>query len=357
MLADIPALRLHGQRITTAGPPTPADLVHHLGAVQAQEYPFAKWALGLRLGPAWSDARIEQAFAAGSILRTHVMRPTWHFVAAEDISWMQRLCAPRVRTAMSSYLRKEGMDARLLNRSVAIFERALQGGTFLTRVELGQQLARARIALTPMQLGFVAMHTEIEGIMCSGPRRGKQFTYALTTTRAPRQRQLDGDEALAELTGRFLRSHGPATLRDFVWWSGLKTIDARRGFAIIEASHFEQESVTYYSVAQEQRGSASGVHLLPIYDEYLVSYRDRVAVPHGPSSLRHGSTLVPFRHALVIDGQVAGTWRPEAGDEGPVVVVTAMRRFSRDERNGIEAAIAGYGRFLGVPVSAAVNLG
>ena len=357
MLVDIPALRLHGQRISSPGPATPADLVRHLGAVQAQEYPFARWALGLRLGPAWTDARIEQAFADGSILRTHVMRPTWHFVAAEDIAWMQRLSAPRVRTAMSSYLRKQGMDAKLLNRCVAIFERALQGGAFLTRVELGQHLARARITLTPMQLGFVAMHAEIEGIICSGPRRAKQFTYALISTRAPHQRQLDGDQALAELARRFLRSHGPATVRDFVWWSGLKTIDARRGLAIIEARRFAQDGVTYCSTADGQRGSASGVQLLPIYDEYLVSYRDRVAVPHGPPSIRRGSRLVPFRHALVIDGQVAGTWRPEPGDGGPVVVVTAMRPLSRAERNRVEAAIVRYGQFLAVPVAASVTSG
>jgi hypothetical protein len=352
---DIPALRLHRQRIARPSRTTPAGIVRHLGAVQAQEYPFAKWALALRLAPGATDDQIEQAFADGSILRTHVMRPTWHFVAAEDIGWMQRLTAPRVRTAMSSYLRPHGMDAKMLHRCLAIFERALEGGTFLTRVELGQRLARARISLTPMQLGFVAMHAEIEAVICSGPRRGKQFTYALIGERAPYQRQLTGDEALEELTRRFLRSHGPATVRDYVWWSGLKTADARRGMAMAAATSAEQDGVTYWSIGREGRGSASGVHLLPIYDEYLVSYRDRVAVPHGPSYIRCGSTLVGFRHALVIDGQVAGTWRPHPGGNGLAVVVTPMRQLSRDERRGIDAAVARYGRFLNLAVSVAVT--
>ena len=356
MPVDIPALRLHNQRIVGSQLTTPADIVQHLGAVQAQEFPFAKWGLALRLGSEITEAVVEQAFASGSILRTHVMRPTWHFVAAEDIGWMQRLTAPRVRTAMSSYLRTHGMDARLLNRSTTIFARALEGGAFLTRGELGDRLARARIMLTPMQLGFVAMHAEIEGIICSGPRRGKQFTYALISERAPQQRQLDGDQALEELTRRFLRSHGPATVRDYVWWSGLKTGDARRGFELVRAKSFEQGGVTYWSTSRERRTPAEGVHLLPIYDEYLVSYRDRLAVPHGPSQVRSGATLVPFRHALVIDGQVAGTWRPETRDAAIVVVVTAMRRLTADERDGIDAAVARYGRFLGAAVSSVTRL-
>ena len=355
MTVDIPALRLHRQRIARPGDTTPAEIVRHLGAVQAQEYPFAKWALALRLAQGITDAGIEQAFAEGSILRTHVMRPTWHFVAAEDIGWMQRLTAPRVKTAMSSYLRHHGMDTKMLHRCAAIIERALEGGMFLTRVELGQRLARARLSLTPMQLGFVTMHAEIEGIICSGPRRGKQFTYALIGERAPDQRQLTGDEALEELTRRFLRSHGPATVRDYVWWSGLKTADARRGFAMVTAKSFEQDGVTYWSITRERRGPALGVHLLPIYDEYLVSYRDRVAVPHGPSYIRGGSTLVSFRHALIVDGQVAGTWRPEAGSDRPAVAVTAMRQLSREERRGIDAAVARYGRFLDLEVSATVT--
>ena len=357
MSVDIPALRLQNQRIAGPRRTTPAEIVRHLGAVQAQEYPFAKWGLAVRLGPDSTDSEIEAAFTEGSILRTHVMRPTWHFVPAEDIGWMQQLTAPRVRTAMSSYLRHHGMDAKLLTRSATIIARALEGGAFLTRPELGQRLARARITLTSMQLSFVVMHAEIEGIICSGPRRAKQFTYALINQRAPHQRRLQGDEALAELTRRFLASHGPATVRDYVWWSGLKTVDARRGLQIVGAKGFEQDGVSYWSTESKGRRSASGVHLLPIYDEYLVSYRDRVAVPHGPSLIGRGSTAVSFRHALVIDGQVAGTWRPEPKNGETVLVVTAMRRLVRPERDGIETAAARYGQFLGRPVSAAVTPG
>lgn len=357
MPVDIPAQRLHSQRIARPRRSTPAEVVAHLGAVQAQEYAFAKWALGLRLGARTTETEIEQAFADGSILRTHVMRPTWHFVAAEDIGWMQRLTAPRVRTAMSFYMRYHGIDVKLLTRCATLVEKALGGGVRLTRAELGQRLARARIPLNPSQLAFVAMHAELEAIICSGPRRGKQFTYALVSERAPHQRQLRDDEALAELTMRFIRSHGPATVRDLVWWSGLKTVDARRGLDMIKAKSFELNGVTYWSTGRAPAGSSDGVHLLPIYDEYLVSYRDRVAVPHGPSTVRRGSAAVPFRHAVVIDGQVAGTWTVERRGGATVVAVTPMRTLTTRERDGLASASLRYGRFIGAPVSMSLTPG
>ncbi len=168
---------------------------------------------------------------------------------------------------------------------------------------------------------------------------------------------MEGDEALAELTRRFLRSHGPASVRDYVWWSGLKTGDARRGLDMIKAKRFEQHGVTYCSITREAPAPADGVHLLPIYDEYLVSYRDRVAVPHGPSTIRRGVTAVQFRHAVVIDGQVAGTWTVERRRDATVVAVTPMRDVTARERRGIEAASLRYGRFLAAPVSVSVTPG
>jgi len=347
--SKIPHLRLRNQHITRAHRGSPAELVAHLGAVQAQEYPFAKWALALRLGNRTTDADIEKAFEAGQILRTHVMRPTWHFVAAADIGWMLELTARRVHMKMTPYARRQGLDARLLTRATAIVERALGGGKHLTRADLGARLARAGIGLTPLQLGLVALHAELERVICSGPRRGKQFTYALIGERAPGLRQLSRDEALAELTRRFVGSHAPATIRDFVWWSGLTTADARRGLDMIKATSFVQDGLTYWSVESARRAPSrqKGIHLLPIYDEYLVAYRDRVAVPHGPSTVGTASSALQFRHALVIDGQIAGTWRVDRKAAAHSVGVTALRPLTQDERRGIEAAAARYGRFMG----------
>jgi hypothetical protein len=189
------------------------------------------------------------------------------------------------------------------------------------------------------------LYAELEGLICSGPRRGKQFTYALLANQAPAGRTLPRDEALAELTLRYLRSHGPATIRDFVWWSGLKTTDAKRGLEVSGATSREVDGLKYWSldgsVGRIARPNTT-VHLLPVYDEYLVAYRDQQAVP------RPAYVLGSFQHALVIGGQTAGTWRVIPARTSIVVEVTPHRRLTPTERRRLSQEVARYGRFLGV---------
>jgi hypothetical protein len=346
MPLNVPALRLNNQRITRPLRGRVDELVAWLGGVQAQEYPFAKWGLALRMAARPSGGALEEAFAAGRILRTHVLRPTWHFVPASDIRWMLALTGPRILRTLASYMRRQGPDNPTLVRASAVIERALSGAGYLTRRELSVLLSRSGIHLTPLQLGFVVMNAELHGLVCSGPRRERQLTYALLADRAPIQRQLSGDEALAELVRRYFQSHGPATIRDFAWWSGLTMSDARRGLEMTAMRSAEQDGCKYW-FANTARAAAPSrrAHLLPIYDEYLVAYRDRVAVPHGPSTIRAGSRTVAFRHALVIDGQVAGTWH--VSENTPVSIeVTPLRTLDRSERRAVEAAVEGCRGFL-----------
>jgi hypothetical protein len=352
-MTAIPQQRLHNQCITRTGHRRPAEVVAWLGAVQAQEFGPAKWGLGLRLPEATTEAKIDRAFDAGEILRTHVMRPTWHFVASADIRWMLELTAPRVQRTLSHYLRQQGLDLATRTRAAAVFERALDGQS-LTRGELGTHLARAGIAARGMPLGLLTLFAELEGIMCSGPRRGKESTYAQIAERAPDARRLPRDEALAELTLRYFRSHGPATIRDFVWWSGLTTPDAKRGLEINRARPAEIDGCTYWTTAGTPRRSAVSqtVHLLPIYDEYLVSYRDRFAVPHGPGKVpTRAGGVVPFQHAVVIAGQVAGTWRVARTSEGVSMDVVPIRRLTKVEWGRLDETASRYSRFIGLPVS------
>jgi len=345
--------RLANLRISRTLGGSPAELVAWLGAVQSQEYQAAKWGLALRLRRANRDADIDGAVDAGQILRTHVMRPTWHFVAADDIRWMLELTAPRVHQTLASYTRRQGLDG-LLVKAATVFERALGGGEALTRAELGDRLGRTGTRVDALQLSLLALYAELEGVICSGPRRGRQFTYALLSDRAPNARRLPRDEAVAELTRRFFRSHGPATIRDFVWWSGLLTGDARRGLEMIRARPESVDGLTYWSVGQVRAAPRRGpaVDLLPIYDEYLVAYRDRAAVPHGPPAVRtRARPAVPFQHAVVIDGQIVGTWRNHRTPMAHVVDVVALRRISAVERRALDGAVARYARFLGVPVT------
>lgn len=347
---DIASLRLHHQHITRPRRGSPAALVAALGAVQAQEYPFAKWALALRLGTQTTDAGIDAAIERGEILRTHMLRPTWHFVAAADIVWIQQLTGSRVQARLANYLRHFGIDKRTVIKAATVIERALGGGRHLTRQDLRAKLARAGITLDGTPLALVVMSAELEHVICSGPRRGKQFTYALVSERAPKARALPRDEALAELTRRYFASHGPATIRDFVWWSSLTTADIRRGLDIVNARSFDEDGRTYWTLnsgtVPPQRGTQ--VHLLPVYDEFLIAYRDRLAVPHGPSTY----TLGPIKHALVIDGAVVGTWKTDRRGE---VIVTPVRRLTAPERTGMEERAEEFARFLGVPLRTTIS--
>ena len=215
------------------------------------------------------------------------------------------------------------------------------------------------ITLDGTRLAHLAMHAELEGVICSGPRRGRRFTYALVTERAPGALRLARDEALGELTTRYFRSHGPATVRDFVWWSGLTTADAKRGLEIVKARREEVGRLVYWSVSQTRARALRGglVHLLPIYDEYLVAYRDRHAVPHGPSGIAAAprALAVTFQHALVIAGQVAGTWRTGRSSSAVLIDAYPLRRLTRSERRELTDAVQRYSRFRGLTVELSLH--
>src|SRR5687768_3402854 len=277
---DIAAQRLSNQFITRAVHRQPEDVVASLGAVQAQEYAPAKWGLGQRLGGRTTDADVERAFTEGRILRTHVMRPTWHFVAPADIRWLLMLTAPRVKAIMAPYDRRLELDDTLFAKSQRVFARALGGGTYLTRAELALELERAGIAAAGQRLAHIVMRAEQDALICSGPRRGKQFTYALLDERAPLAPRLGRDEALAELTRRYFTSHGPATFRDFAWWSGLTVRDAKAGVEMLGSAidHRIANGLTCWfagSVPVSRSAAAKTAHLLPIYDECFIAYKDR----------------------------------------------------------------------------------
>ena len=351
MNSTIASQRLNNQRLTRSGPRRPEDVVGWLGAVQAQEYAAARWGVGQRVANGSTDAMIRRAVDAGRILRTHVMRPTWHFVTPADIRWMLELTAPRVHRIMAHYHRRLELDARVRTRAAGIFERVLGDGPHLTRGDLGVYLARGGVVAKGIRLAMLTMHAELEGVICSGAYRGRELTYALLAERAPRAKRLAREEALGELTRRFFTSHAPATVRDFVWWSGLTTADAKRGLAMNRAREEVIEGRTYWSIGRSTRAMPPRqVFLLPVYDEYLVAYRDRDAVPHGVALNATGpGGPLPFQNPLVIDGQVAGTWRPVQRAEG-VGVALVGRTLTRTEGAALAAAADRYGRFLGAHV-------
>ena len=346
---DIPRQRLRNQHLTGPGLKYPAEVVSWLVAVQAQDYAGAKWALGLRMRRA-VDQTVEQAFTAGTILRTHLMRPTWHFVSPADLRWLLALTAPRVHQSNAFQYRKLELDRAVLRRSAAALEQALRGGRQLTREQLRAVLRQSGVHTRgPLRLGYILMYAELEGTVCSGPRRGKQFTYALLEERVPPARALLREEALAELARRYFMGHGPATLRDLAKWSGLTIADARRGLEAVRGQ-LEQESAggqTFWFAgsARPRKGGSPHVLLLPNYDEYTIGYRDHSAV----IEMSHRYDLV-YGHILVIEGRVAGTWRRTLRKSEVAIETNTFAPLTRAESRAVAQAADRYGAFLGLPV-------
>jgi hypothetical protein len=343
--------RLRNQRLMGSRLRRAADVVSWLGAVQSQDFSAAKWGVSLRSNDA-RDADIDRAFDDGEILRTHILRPTWHFVHRDDLPWMLALSGPRVDAANRHVYKTQELDSALFRRSRAAMERALEGGRSLTRPELAAVLERVRISTSGLRLACVVMQAELTGVICSGPRRGKQFTYMLLAERAARARSMARDEALAELTRRYFTSHGPATIRDFVWWSGLTVKDAKAGVAM-NASTLVQDRVGGLTCFHDGRrfGKARQspvVRLLANYDEYFIAFRDRdwFAGPRPSTATPRDQSI--FAHQLVIDGQLCGAWSRRLKARSVDISVRPFRVLGPQERQAIAIEAGRYGRFLGL---------
>ena len=350
---DLIRRRLANQRLSRSEFDTPGDVVAWLGAMQSQDYSGAKWAIGLRASV--TDADVDKACDEGSIIRTHILRQTWHFVARDDIRWLLALSGPRVNAVNAHYYRKMELDERTFTRSRDVIERALRDEQHLTRPELKAALARARIVADGPRLAFLIMRAELDAVVCSGPRRGNQLTYALLEERVPRAKRMDRDGALAELARRYFTSHGPATLKDYVWWSGLTVRDAKAGIELA-ASALTREDVdglTYWSVdGPAPRALRSPTaHLLPNYDEYLIAHKDRHLVVSPGSG--DGVTRIkdPFVHHVIVDGKLAGSWMRTVGGRSIAVECSIYARPRAEIGRAIDLAVTRLGRFMEKPAT------
>lgn len=321
------------------------------GAVQAQDYLGSLWALGLRTHGA-TESSVEQAIADRAIVRTWPLRGTLHFVAAEDARWMLDLCAPRTLSRNASRLRREhGVDSRVVTRSRKVLTDALRGGVCMSRPEVYKRLESARIATGGSRgLHLLWWHAH-EGLVCLGPRAGKQQTFALMDQWLPTTPARPREQSLAELARRYFTSHGPATVRDFAWWSGLATSDAELALEMVagELLAVTVEKRTYWQApgAATARPSSS-CHLLPAYDEYTVAYQDRGAVLSSELASRADAGHGIFHPSIVIDGQIAGTWSRELEKDSVAITCRLFAPVDRRQSQAIAAAARRYAEFLGL---------
>jgi hypothetical protein len=351
---EIAQRRMHTQRLRGAPFETLQDVVRWLGAIQSQEFQVAKWSVGQR-AEGVDNAAMDQAYADGAILRTHVLRPTWHFVLPADIRWMLDLTAPRVKARMALYDRRLELDDKLFAKTNALLAAALKGGKRLTRKELAAILDRAGIPATGQRLGHIMMRAELDAVVCSGGLRGKQHTYALLDDRTPRARALERDEALAELTRRYFTSRGPATVKDYLWWSSLTAAEGRSGLDMV-ASELEREVIdgrTYWFAPSSSapRAAKNVIDLVQGYDECIVAYTESKDVLFAalPKDAVRGDRPV-FTHAVLLDGHLIGHWRPVAKRDSAAIETFFYRPLTRDESRSLDAAVERYGAFLAVQV-------
>jgi winged helix DNA-binding protein len=324
---------LVGQRLAK-----PNDVVAALGAIQAQDYAGAKWAVAQRAQNV-IESDVDDALADGSIVRTHVLRPTWHFVAPADIRWMLALTGPRINAGMTFRTRWLELDEKAFRRSEKALRRALEG-TALTRNELSTVLMRARVpVLGDQRLGHLLMRAELDAVICSGPRRAKQYTYALLDDRVAASSSIDRDEALAKLAKIYFATRGPATSVDFAWWSGLTMSDARKALDFV-GSELDRQVV-----------AGPSAHLLPNFDEYFVAYKDRSA----PLQRLNKAGIYPrgqdvLANAVIVDGQFVGTWKRRLKNDCVFLEINLLARLTRVERQNVAASAEKYGDFLGLSV-------
>ena len=350
--------RLASQQLASPRLRSPLELVRQMGAVQAQDYPGGVWAIGLRLAGA-TQADVERAIEAGEIVRTWPMRRTLHFVPGEDARWMLRLLAVRQLAAGGYRYRALGLAEDDFARAARLLTRALRGGRRLTRVAAYEALRRGGVAPDGQRGMHVLAHLAQAGLICCGPREGAQPTFVLLEEWVPRPIDLERDEALATLALRYFGGHGPATLHDFAWWSGLRVAEARRAIEAAGPGLVEErrdEASTWVAADAPQaprRARTRAAALLPPWDEFLVAYRDRTAPTRElPAELSNPLQYLG-KPVLLVDGQVRGTWRRETRRAAVRVTLEVWSPLEERERREVERAVARYGEFLGREVELA----
>ena len=354
-LASIAHQRLQQQHIAPADFEKPEDVVSWMGAMQAQDYLGALWAVGVRMKNG-SEADIEKALANRKIIRTWPMRGTLHFVAPADARWMLKTFTPRVIAKSASIYRQAELDKKIFTKSAKLLVAALEGGKQLTRKEVYEVLERGKITATETRGLHILGHLAQEGLICLGARNGKQPTFTLLEEWIPPVKAKAHDEAMAEFTLRYFTSHGPATIQDFAWWTGLTATEAKAAHELVKSSLVSEtiQDITYWMTndTAATKTKSTGVYLLPGFDEYLMGYTNRTpAIDTVRFKKIAGTGNGILSSTIVINSQVAGTWKRTLQKNKVTIETTPFESFNKTQKSAIAAAAKRYGNFLDVDVN------
>lgn len=343
--------RLFSQHISGKRYTNVKDVVSWMGALQAQDLNSAKWAIGVRLENI-HEPEVDEAINRGEIIRTHLMRPTWHIVSVEDYLPILKLTAPFIIVSLKYRRNDLGLDDSYFIKSKENLERLLLDGNHLTRDELTIELKKVLPDLDSSRMNHILLEAELTGLICSGKVKNKQHSFALTDERLPsglRNKVFERDEALHLLASKYFKSHGPATLQDFGWWSGLPVTDCRRAIEIAGKvlSSEKVEKITYwFDNSMQEQPDRRHVFLLPAFDEYIISYKDRSAVLAFENHQKTVSSNGVFRPVIVFDGQVIGLWNKTVKKNILVPEITWFIKPPKNILKEIDIAFREYASFL-----------
>ncbi len=352
---DISLMRLANQQVLQSEFKSAKGLLEWMGAMQAQDYNMAKWAAGIRL-PGSSEQMIEAALEKADVVRTHLMRPTWHLVSSENIYWMLALTAPQIITGLKSRHRDLELDESIFKKTHEVLRKVLAAGNHLTRDELTVAIEKAKIPVDSSRMNHILLRGELDGIICNGIKKGKKISYALLQERVKPKKILSIDEALIKLATLYFTSHGPATLQDFVWWSGLNVSQARKGMEAIKPTFISEKinEQVYLFSSNTKTIKQDSIFLLPAYDEFLISYRDRKASLPFEHLTKTVSDNGIFRPIVVVNGQVVGLWTRAAKiNKMKIEIMFLSQKLTgknKVKKDLLEEAAQRFGTFLKQPV-------
>lgn len=348
-LKDIASLRLHHQQLEGTSFKKPRELVKWMGAMQAQDYSMSKWAIGTRI-PGSTDEAIEKEINEGEIIRTHVLRPTWHLVSPDDMHWMLELTAPHIKAIAKSRDKELELTEKLYTKCNALLEKILAGHNHLTRDELMIELSRHKIVADGIRAAHLMIRAELEGIVCSGKLNGKNHTYALLDERVKKPKKISREEALAKLASIYFSSHAPATLKDFSWWSGLSLTDSKQALEGIKNKlgneKMGDESYWLPNTHKVTPSKTPSAHFLPAFDEFIIGYKDRtaaLALEHQPTAVTSNGI---FRPVLLVNGEGVGIWNRTVKKDTVQLEATFFKTSSKATRLLLEKEVTAYGLFL-----------
>jgi hypothetical protein len=340
--AELLNIRLYNQLFSTHDMKEPHEIVSWMGAMQSQALDQAKWAIGARLENK-NVKDIDEALNTGRIIRTHILRPTWHFVSAEDIHWMFDLSSLRLRPIYRSYAKIYGADESLIYRTIPVLEKVLMGGKHFTKQEIGDALLEQNVTLDDGHLKLTISYAEREGVLVNGRLKGNKQTFTLLEEWVPRKQTICKEEALERLARRYFTSHGPATVPDFVWWSGLTITECRQGIEMIK-SDFICETINgrdfwIRNDVNVPPTDGDSALLLPSFDEFVVSYKDRSEIiedtHYGKVMTKNGL----FSPTIMLNGEIIGSWKKVGLKGSPRIELSFFEKTSKKKQDLFKSEI------------------